>query len=92
MKKTTCCLASLSLLTGCVAENSKQSKTDNPYYHVEKVETDKGQLDKITISGPPTPPKGYDRPVVRPDKISKKDENATSKTHSTHNKKIPSKK
>ncbi|RRS30246.1 MAG: hypothetical protein P794_07860 [Epsilonproteobacteria bacterium (ex Lamellibrachia satsuma)] len=78
MKKTTCCLASLSLLTGCVAENSKHSKTDNPYYHVEKVETDKGtQLEKITISGPPTPPKGYDRPVVKPDTTTKKDYNST---------------
>lgn len=60
---------------GCAAENSKPSNSENPYYHVEKVETDQGeQLDKITISGPPTPPEGYDRPVVEPNITHKNDD------------------
>ena len=78
MKKTTYCLASLALLAGCSAENSKHSKTDNPYYKVEKIKTIGGaELDKVTISGPPTPPKGFERPVVKTNTANKMDTNAT---------------
>lgn len=86
MKKTAYCLVSLFLLTACASENSKPSKTSNPYYHVEKVKTDKGkELDKTIISGPPTPPKGYDRPVVIPDTTDKKEDKAIPETHSLPN-------
>lgn len=77
MTKTIYCLVSLSLLTGCAAGNTEQADTSNPYYHTEKVKTDTGEaLDKTTISGPPTPPKGYDRPVVIPDTANKKEDKA----------------
>ncbi len=81
-KKTTYCLASLALVTGCSTEDSKHSKTqiDNPYYKVEKVKTvGNDQLEKTTISGPPTPPKGFVRPVVKPNKTDKIDKNITKK-------------
>ncbi len=79
MKKATYCLASLTLLTGCSAKDLKNSKTDNPYYKVEKIKTAGGEeLDKVTISGPPTPPKGFKRPVVKPATANEVDTNATS--------------
>ncbi len=80
MKKTTCCIASLAVLTSCSSEDSKHSKTDNPYYKVEKIKTVDGtELDKITISGPPTPPEGYERPIVKSDTVVKTDINQSFK-------------
>lgn len=79
-KQTTYCLASLALITGCSAEDTNQSKkqTDKPYCKVEKVKTvGNKQLEKTTISGPPTPPEGFERPVVKPHKA---DKNTTKKT------------
>ncbi len=91
MVKTTYYLVSLSLLTGCAAENSKQSQNDNPYYHVETGDTKKGQLNKTTIGGPPTPPKGYERPIVNPNITNKKDDTIMPEENST-NSKFPSNK
>ena len=92
MAKTTYYLVSLSLLTGCAAENSKQSQNDNPYYHVETVDTKKGQLNKTTIGGPPTPPKGYERPIVNPNLTNNNDDNIMPEEDSANNSRIPSKK
>ncbi len=79
MKKITYSLTTLALLTGCSAEDLKDSKTDNPYYKVEKIKTVGGaELDKVTISGPPTPPKGFKRPVVKSNTANKRDTDATS--------------
>ncbi len=78
-KKTTNCLLSIILLTGYSVANSNDSKTDNPYYKVEKIKTVEGaKLDKVTISGSPTPPKGFKRPVVKSNTANKMDTNATS--------------
>ncbi len=72
-------VASLVLLTACSVENSKHSKADNPYYKVEKIKTIGGaELDKATISGPPTPPKGFSRTIVKPATADKMGTNATS--------------
>lgn len=77
-RKTTNYLASIALLTGYSAANSNNTKTDNPYYKVEKIKTvGGGELDKVTISGPPTPPKGFKRPIVKPNMTNKTDTNVT---------------
>ncbi len=80
MKKTTFCLTSLALLTACSAEDSNNSKTENPYYKAKKIKTDGGvELEEVTISGPPTPPKGFERPVAKSDISETVDINATYK-------------
>ena len=80
MKKRTYCMISLSLplLAGCATDNSQHTNTDTPNYQVEKVKNEKEeQLDKTIINSPPTPPKGYERPVVEPDTTDKKDNHTT---------------
>ncbi len=47
------------------------------YYQVEAVATDDGKvLERITISGPPTPPPGFDRPIVSIEDLAQKTDDA----------------
>ena len=58
-------------VTGCSADNGKDTKNDPKHYKVK--ETDIRGIEQITINGSPTPPDGYKRPVVDEKKIREKE-------------------
>ncbi len=64
-------LATLSLWA---AENTLPDELLEKYYQTETIVTKDGELlDKITISGPPTPPPGFERPTVSGIELAKTD-------------------
>jgi PBP1b-binding outer membrane lipoprotein LpoB len=54
-------------VTGCSADKDRQNKAEQKHYQVK--ETDIKGVEEVKINGSPTPPEGYERPVVDEKKI-----------------------
>jgi hypothetical protein len=72
-------------LISLFAEETKLSpELSEQYFQTSFVNTDNGViLQKMVISGPPTPPKGFARTTVRPEDIESSSASATSKVLTT---------
>lgn len=81
-KKIVSCLILAAVVSGCSADNTKESKMQKEviHYKKEKVKTvDHKELEKTVINGSPTPPEGVTRPVVNIKKTDEKENNMTKK-------------